>query len=51
MCDGTYQYPKKGGNPVQADMILLICGNAHPENVYPNAYPFIEARFNVVCVD
>jgi len=51
MCDGTYQYPNKGGVPAMENMILIVCGNASPENIYPNAFPYIEARFNIICVD
>ena len=50
MCDGTYSYPNKGGNPVVQEMVLLVTGNAHPERIYPNAFPYIEARFNIIDV-
>ena len=48
MCDGTFQYPSKGGNAVRVEMILIVCSNAPPHYVYPKAFPFIEARFNIV---
>lgn len=49
MCDGTWMYPSKGGNPVQlVDPIVLIGSNKPPEEVYPNCYPLINARFVVI---
>lgn len=31
MCDGTYQYPSKGGASIKLDKpTILICGNKHP---------------------
>lgn len=52
MCDGTYAYPTKGGAPVTLDKpLLLICGNAKIEEVYPNAYQYIKARFIQIRVD
>jgi len=47
MCDGTWQYPSKGGPPVQLDKpIVLICSNKPPEEVYPNYVSLINARFS-----
>ena len=53
MCDGTYQYPAKGGPSVKPTdhPIVIACGNKHPEEMYSNTYKYIEARFNVICVD
>jgi hypothetical protein len=48
MCDGNYQYPVKGGYPVQVKAVLLICGNKNPKELYPKAHMFLEARFNVL---
>lgn len=49
MCDGTYKYPRKNSTPVVLpNIILLVCGNKNPEEVYPNAFQFIEARFNII---
>lgn len=50
MCDGSYQYPIKGvAVPISLkDPILLCCGNAHPETVYPQAWHLIYERFNVI---
>lgn len=48
MCDGSWQYPVKQGDPVQlVDPIILVASNRPPEQVYPNAYPLIKARFVV----
>lgn len=48
MCDGTYQYPFKGGAAKSVAAIIVICGNKHPAELYPNAWQYIEARFKVV---
>lgn len=51
MCDGTYVYPTKNGNAMRlADPYIVICANAPPEQVYPNMYPTIVARFQVINV-
>lgn len=52
MCDGTYQYPVKGGDasPLQKP-IIIICGNAPMEKVYPNAHQYLAARFVEICLD
>jgi len=48
MCDGTYQYPLKGGAPVQLkDPVLVVASNKPPEEVYPHQYELINARFCV----
>jgi len=51
MCDGNYLYPSKGGAPTYNKACILICGNKKPQEMYPNAFPYIEARFNIVCLD
>lgn len=52
MCDGNYQYPTKGGQSIKLNKpTLLICGNKHPMDLYPNAYKYIEARFIVINLD
>lgn len=52
MCDGTYQYPTKGGTAQALDKpIIIICGNAPIEAVYPKAHRFIKARFIEICID
>jgi hypothetical protein len=52
MCDGTYQYPVKGGNATALNKpIVIICGNAPIKTVYPKAHQFIEARFIELCLD
>lgn len=52
MCDGTFCYPGKGDTAMQATQTtLLICGNKSPEVIYPNAWQFIRARFNVINLD
>lgn len=48
MCDGTYQYPFKGGAAKSVPAVIIICGNKHPQELYPNAWQYIEARFKVV---
>ncbi len=48
IADGTYMIPSKGEDAERHSFIVIICGNKHPEWVYPNTYPFIEARFNVI---
>lgn len=46
MCDGTHQYPIKNGSPVTLTRpIVIICSNKPPEQVYPNCFSLIEARF------
>lgn len=45
MCDGTYQYPIKGGDAKGLALTLVVCGNSAPEQVYPNRYPLVQARF------
>ena len=48
MCDGTYAYPSKhGAKVILKNPLIIICGNAPPEQVYPKAHPFILSRFNV----
>ena len=52
MCDGTYQYPIKGGNAEALDKpLIVICGNAPIKTVYPKAHQFITARFIEICLD
>lgn len=51
MCDGGYQYPAKGGTSVMIAPIIIICGNKHPQDIYPNTWKYIAARFNVFNVD
>lgn len=49
ICDGTYPFPTKGGNPVTLkNPILLVGSNKPPEEVYPNDHPLIKARFFVI---
>lgn len=48
MCDGTYQYPVKGGSAVMlSEPILVVCSNKPPEQVYPGKVDLIKARFSV----
>jgi len=51
MCDGNYLYPSKGGSATKNKGCILICGNKRPEEMYPNAFKYIEARFNIICLD
>jgi len=48
MCDGNYQYPVKGGDPVQVKATIIICGNRAPNTLYRNTWEYLAARFNVV---
>lgn len=49
MCDGTYQYPVKGGSPVKPiDCTIVVCGNRSPLDIYDvKHHELIKARFNV----
>lgn len=51
MCDGTYQYPVKGGAARAVQAYILVTGNKHPADIYPNAWQYINARFNVYRLD
>jgi Geminivirus Rep catalytic domain. len=54
MCDGTYQYPTKGGSPITCPgVIIVLAGNKPMEEVYtdPKNHPLIKARFNVINLD
>lgn len=52
MCDGTYQYPTKGGAPIKVtNPIIICCGNKDPSEMYPNTVKYIEKRFQVTCLD
>jgi Geminivirus Rep catalytic domain. len=54
MCDGTYQYPVKGGSPITCPgVIIVLAGNKAMEEVYtdPKNHPLIKARFNVINLD
>ena len=48
MCDGNFPYPNKNGDAVQKKMTIIICGNKHPEVMYPKSFQFISARFTVI---
>lgn len=48
MCDGSYQYPRKGEEAIKKDMLIIICGNQDPKLVYPNQFDKIEVRFNII---
>ena len=48
MCDGTYQYPVKSSQPIGLkDPVIIVCSNKSPEEVYPNCFKFVLARFRV----
>lgn len=52
MCDGTYQYPRKGKTAIfLKDPTLIICSNFPLLEVYPNSAGRLEARFNIICLD
>lgn len=54
MCDGTYQYPTKGGSPVTTPgVILILVGNKKMEECYtnPENHLLLKARFNLICLD
>lgn len=52
ICDGTYQYCRKGQPAVTLTErpIVIICGNKPPSQVYSSeeSLPLIEARFQVI---
>lgn len=48
MCDGTYMYPSKGGDAKQINPIIILCANKPIHMVYPNAFAFVEARFEEI---
>lgn len=48
ICDSTWLYPIKTEDPVQKNMIVVVCGNMHPSILYPLTYRFITARFTIV---
>lgn len=52
ICDGTFQYPRKGlpATTLTERPIVIICGNKHPSQVYTsdNSLQYIEARFQVI---
>lgn len=48
MCDGNYQYPVKGGDPVQVKATIIVCGNVAPSLLYNRTWQYLEARFNVI---
>jgi len=46
MCDGTWMYPTKGGSPTRlVEPLIMICSNKPVEEVYPNVFALINARF------
>lgn len=46
MCDGTYPYPRKNGGAIRPDKpIIIICGNASIETVYPKTAHLVHSRF------
>lgn len=48
MCDGTWAYPVKGCQKVVLkDPLLIVCSNKAPDEVYPNCFPLVLARFRV----
>lgn len=48
MCSGNSVIKVKFQADIMMDAIILVCGNKHPREVYPNAFPLIEARFNII---
>ena len=49
MCDGNYMYPVKGSSSTKLKKpYLVVCGNRNPAELYPNAWKYLEARFNVI---
>jgi len=53
MCDGTYQYPRKGLSPVLLEQkpLVIVCSNRSWEEIYPKNYELVEARFNSFNID
>lgn len=52
ICDGEYKIAKKGGGQTRPkDLIVVICSNLPPEEVYPNKWDVGAVRFNVINLD
>lgn len=51
LCDGTAELRVFMGGVVNVKPLIVICSNQPPELLYPNMYPLLYARFNVICVD
>ena len=47
MCDGKYMWPHKGGKAFKKEVLMIICGNKHPRDIYKEVQ-FLEARFNII---
>lgn len=48
MCDGTYLYPDKGLDAMLGKMIMIICGNSHPQKLYgEKSYRIMKTRFEL----
>ena len=48
MCDGTWAYPVKQSSATTLDEpVVIVCSNKPPEDVYPNFYFLVLARFRV----
>jgi hypothetical protein len=48
LCDGMYQFRKLYQNVFQQKVIVIICGNKKPSEVYPVKFDRIEARFREI---
>ena len=45
-CDGTWVYPVKQSSATTLDEpVVIVCSNKPPEDVYPNFYFLVLARF------
>jgi len=53
MCDGTYQYPRKGLPPILLEQkpLVIVCSNRSWEEIYPKNFELVEARFNSFNID
>lgn len=48
MCDGSWSYPVKGCSAIRLEApIVVVCSNKSPQDVYPNCFAFVLARFQV----
>lgn len=52
LCDGTFSFRRIYRGNLQVDRyVVIILSNKTPQELYPNYFKFILARFNEYCVD
>jgi len=48
MCDGSWGYTQKCQSSIMLkEPVIVVCSNKSPEEVYPNSFKFVLARFRV----